>query len=175
MTDHPSASGLKAHTLGRIARAWADLWRLLDAIPLEDWDRPLGDGWPVKVHVAHLAAWEHSLLALLDGRDRAEALAVPADLWASHDVDAINRAIATAAASLTPAQARAALGDSHQALLARLNDLTDDDFRRPYAHFQADHVPPDDPGYQAPVLVWILGNTSQHYDEHLDWLRPGLA
>ena len=36
------------------------------------------DGWTVKDHLDHIAAWEKSLIALLDGSNRAAAMGISA-------------------------------------------------------------------------------------------------
>ena len=48
------------------------------------------DGWAVKDHLAHIAAWEQSLIGLLDGRNRLAAMGVPG---AREGTDAINAAV----------------------------------------------------------------------------------
>ena len=47
-----------AELLERVASSRAELERLVEAVPATDLDRPFGDGWSVKQHVAHIAAWE---------------------------------------------------------------------------------------------------------------------
>jgi len=50
-----------------IEKSWTGLNHLVESLG------PIGltmigpDGWAVKDHLVHVAAWEHSLLALLDG------------------------------------------------------------------------------------------------------------
>ena len=55
----------------------------------------------MKQHVAHIAAWEASLVALLRRQSRPAAMGVPDDIWAAHEIDAINASIANAAAPET--------------------------------------------------------------------------
>jgi hypothetical protein len=45
--------------------------------------------------------------------------------------------------------------------------MSDEDLKRPYSHFQ-----PDDPPYNpSPVWPWIVGNTFEHYAEHMEIIR----
>ena len=44
--------------------------------------------------------------------------------------------------------------------------LTDEDLAKPYSHYQP-HEPPFN---ERPVVLWVIGNTSDHYDEHITWL-----
>jgi hypothetical protein len=52
--------------------------------------------------------------------------------------------------------------ETHARVVGALARLTDDDLARPYSHFQ----PNDLPLNENPVIGWIAGNTSEHYDEH---------
>ena len=91
-----------AELLERIAAIRAELERLIAAVPSGEVDAALGDGWSVKQHVAHLAAWEDSLTALLERRSRPAAMGVPDDVWATHEAEdssAINAVIAMRAAT----------------------------------------------------------------------------
>ncbi|HMO97432.1 MAG TPA: ClbS/DfsB family four-helix bundle protein [Tepidiformaceae bacterium] len=155
--------------LRRIDSRWQKLQELLGALTPADWERPLGDGWPVKVHVAHLAAWERSALAILDGGSRPEAMGVPLDTWDRHDTDEINEHLAPSAGERSAGQARRDLDDSHKAIVARLNGMTRDQLLLPYSHYQPG--PPENP---RPVVGWVVGNTFGHYDEHIEWLEQGL-
>ena len=55
-------------------------------------------------------------------------------------------------------------------MLAAVSKLSDTDLLRPYSDF--DSTPPT---LEAPIEGWIHGNTFEHYDEHIGWLRAGLA
>lgn len=156
--------------LRRIESRWTKLQDLLGALTPGDWERPLGDGWPVKVHVEHLAAWERSALGILEKRSRAEAMNIPAELWEAHDTDAINQFMAERA-MLMPAEAcREDLERSHARLVTALGSLTEADLLLPYSHYQ-----PDAADVANPVVGWVVGNTFGHYDEHIEWLEQGLT
>jgi hypothetical protein len=121
------------------------------------------DGWTVKDHLAHVAAWEHSLLALLDGRDRAGAMGLDQPL---EEIDSINEAIRKLHASDTGDEALSYFRDSHAQLMAAIGKLDDADLEKPYSHYQ-----PSDPDEQRPVVGWVAGNTYEHYAEHIDWIN----
>ena len=53
-----------------IDKGWTELNGLVDSLGPNGLTITGSDGWAVKDHLIHIAAWEHSLLALLDGRDR---------------------------------------------------------------------------------------------------------
>jgi uncharacterized protein (TIGR03083 family) len=154
--------------LDRVQRGWAELEEVVGGLDTDALQAPVADGWTVKDHLSHLAAWEESLLALLEGRDRAEAMAAPG--MEDEGVDAINAVVWEQRRGDAPAEALARLRETHGRLVARLEALSDEDFSRPYSYFQ-----PDAADEQRPVTEWIAGNTWEHYEEHLDWLREPLG
>jgi uncharacterized damage-inducible protein DinB len=121
------------------------------------------DGWTVKDHLAHIAAWEHSLLALIQGHDREKAMGLPE---AVAGIDNVNEAVRKLHETDTPDEALGYFRDSHARLVAKLEKLTDADLQKPYSHYQ-----PDDPDEKRPVVGWVAGNTYEHYAEHIDWIN----
>ncbi len=61
-----------------IEAGWQELTALVESLGPAGLTLSGADGWAVKDHLVHIAAWEHSLLALLDGGDRRSAMGVPA-------------------------------------------------------------------------------------------------
>jgi hypothetical protein len=58
-----------------IETAWARLVELVNQVEeAGGLSRAGADGWTVKDHLVHVAAWEHSLLALIEGHDRERAM-----------------------------------------------------------------------------------------------------
>lgn len=157
--------------LHRIGERWRELQSILASLRPDDWERPLGDGWPVKVHVAHLADWEDSLLALLRGESRAAAMGITEDVWQQHNTDSVNRILAERALKMTPGQCGARLERSHARMVVALEGMTDAQLRLPYSHYQ----PLDGAHNAQPVVGWVIGNTYEHFDEHIGWLRAGLT
>ncbi len=128
------------------------------------------DEWAVKDHLVHIAAWEHSLLALLQGADRAAAMGVTD----GGDTDAINAAVWALHRDKTPEQALQYFHDTHARLTAELTKLSDADLRRAYNHYQPND-PQEGPAGERPVVEWVAGNTYEHYAEHLDWITQLIA
>lgn len=157
--------------LHRIGERWHELGSILASLQPGDWERPLGDGWPVKVHVAHLADWEESLLALLRGESRAAAMGIPEEAWERHDTDAVNEILAVRALGTPPVRCRERLEASHAQVVAALEGMTDAQLQLPYSHYQ----PADGAHNPRPVVGWVIGNTYEHFDEHIGWLKAGLS
>lgn len=158
----------KAELLRRIRESRAALERTVDRLSEAQLTTPGSDGWSVKDHLAHVAAWEESLLALLEGRDRNVAIGIDPTTSASSDsdVDAINAIVQRRSRERSLADVLATFHDSHARILTALDRLSDADLLRPYSHYQP-NVQPHDP---RPVIGWIDGNTWDHYDEHSTWI-----
>jgi uncharacterized protein (TIGR03083 family) len=150
----------------RIDRSWRELDDLASNVDDELLRAPVSDGWTVKDHLVHLAAWEESLLALLEGRDRAAAMGVPG--MEDAGTEAINAAVFDQHRDQAPDQALAGFRQTHRRLLDRLAQLSDEDLSRPYSDFQPGT------GEERPVGGWVAGNTFEHYAEHLSYIRPAL-
>ncbi len=122
------------------------------------------DGWAVTDHLAHVAAWENSLLGLIEGRDRLAAMGVQEPV--EENTDAVNAAVKKLHVDETPDQVLHYFRDTHAALMAALGKLSDADLKQPYSHFQ-----PGDPEEKRPVIGWVAGNTYEHYAEHIGWIN----
>jgi hypothetical protein len=153
----------KLQLMERIEGGWAELDRLQAALDDAANPEPAGGGWSLKDHLAHIAVWELSLVALLTGDDREAAVGVPAH---ATDTDSINAIIHERLRGLTAAEVRALLRGTRAQLRDALAPLTDADLVRPYSHYQ-----PHEEGENRPVIGWILGNTADHVAEHVDAMR----
>jgi hypothetical protein len=149
-----------------IKKGWSELTALVDSLGPAGLEKTGGGRWAVKDHLVHIAAWELSLLALLDGHDRKKAMGVPN---ASDETDDINEAVWLLHRHQTPEQVLAFFRGTHAALLKRLREMSDADLRRSYNHYQPND--PRDPGDDRPVVEWVAGNTYDHYAEHAGYIR----
>jgi uncharacterized protein (TIGR03083 family) len=148
----------------RIESSWNELTDLVAKLGPDALTRTAGDGWTVKDHLAHVGAWEHSLLGLIEGGDRLQAMGVHAPV--NEDTDAINEAVRQLHSSESAEQVMEYFRDSHSKLMAALAKLSDADLLKPYAHYQ-----PSAPDRQQPVSDWVAGNTWEHYAEHIGWIN----
>jgi hypothetical protein len=128
------------------------------------------NGWAVKDHLTHVAAWELSLVGLFEGSSRLEAMGLTADV--DRSTDAINAALVELHRSKTADEAVAYFRDTHARLMAILGKMTDSDLELPYSHYQP---AASDDVKDLPVVGWIAGNTYEHYAEHVGWLTGSSA
>jgi len=149
-----------------IERSWEELNSLVDSLGPAGLMVAGSDGWAVKDHLIHIAAWEHSLLALLESGDRHQAMGVGRDV---DETDAINAAVWAMHRDKTPEQALDYFHQTHALLLKQLRTMGDDDLRLPYNHYQPKE--PRDANDNRPALDWVAGNTYEHYAEHVAWIN----
>jgi hypothetical protein len=154
--------------LATIEHHWVALNLALDRL---DPNRIAGQvdeqGWTVQDHLAHLAAWEQSVEAMLDHRPRADGLGVSQELYDGGDIEAINAAIQRQHQGLPLSQALLFLRRAHQQLMAAVEPLSEAELRTSYAAF----YPPLGEGDDRPIMDIIYANTAEHFAEHLTWME----
>ncbi|MFL5762249.1 MAG: DinB family protein [Thermomicrobiales bacterium] len=136
----------------------------------EELTRPGPEGWSVKDHLAHLAAWERSGLALLAGENRAAAVGVSDELFNEADEDVSNEEVRKRDADRPLADVLAEFRQVRASTIAAVDALTDDDLHKPYSFYQ-----PTDPDNQTPVIQSLAGNSSEHDREHTEWIQEILT
>jgi hypothetical protein len=158
----------KAELMKEIDSTWPQLNAALDRLTNEQMTNIRdAEGWAVKDHLTHLAAWERSMVYLFQGKPRHEGLGVDERLYLEGSEDEINAAIQQRSKDLTPAEARNQLRDAHERLMALLEPMSDEDLLKPYSHFL-----PVEPGQDdgSPIFFRVYGNTAGHFKLHLDWI-----
>lgn len=148
-----------------IEKSWRELNALIDSLGPGRLAITGADGWAVKDHLVHIAAWEHSLLALLEGTDRRSAMGIGPE---ANETDAVNAAVWSLHRSKTPEQALEYFHQTHSLLMKRLAAMSDAELQLPYNHYQPND--PRDPGDDRPAIDWVAGNTYEHYAEHITWI-----
>jgi hypothetical protein len=161
------STNTKAELLASIEPAWIDLNRALDRLTdLQKTTIKDTQGWAVKDHLVHLAAWERSTVFFLQGQPRHIGLGIDQALYRDGSVDEVNAAIFQQHKEMPLNEAMEQLHNVHQQLLQLLQPLTEADLRKPYREFLA-----DEPGDERLAIDVIYGNTSEHYKEHLEWIE----
>src|SRR5262249_29579988 len=156
-----------AELLSLVDQAWAALEGAVARLePVQLTDRRDAAGWAVKDHLIHVAAWEDFLLARLTGQPTHEALGLHKDALAQ-DEDTQNAAILALPRPPPLAHRPGTPRATHRATRARLAALDDG----AVAGSVADIVPPSPERDERPAADWIAGNTWEHYNAHLSWIR----
>jgi hypothetical protein len=157
----------KAELLATIEPAWASLTTALDRLT-EKQKTTIQDaqGWTVKDHLIHLAAWERSVVFFLQGQPRHVGLGVDQALYEHGSIEDVNAAIFQQRKDLPLAEATAQFHQAHAQLMQLLQPLTDADLQRPYRHYL-----PDEPEDDRSAIDVIYDNTAGHFEEHLEWIE----
>jgi len=156
----------KEELLENMEQGWEDFNAYLDTLSPEQLTEPTdAAGWTAKDHVIHLAAWEDGVYALLVGLDRWEQMGVDRETWDTNDYDAINAVLHEYYYDLTPAEVLGSFKRTHQRLVKTIKGLHEDDLALPYNTYE--------PGSRQdhPVILTIVGNTYEHYEEHQPWIE----
>lgn len=153
----------------RLDDAWSLLQQRIDALG-DDALTGLGDraGWTAKDHLAHLAAWERSMVYLLQGKPRHEGLGVEEAVYLNGDDDTINAVIQSATKDLPLADVQALLRSTHEQLRSLVAGMSAADLQQPYSHFL-----PDEPGRDdgRPIIERVSANGDSHFAEHLSYIE----
>ena len=154
----------KSELLQLIDREWDALQSTIDGLNEDQLTRPTdAGGWTAKDHIAHLAAWENSMVFLLKGKARHDGLGISESVYLTGEVDAINDAIFQNVRGIPLADVQHRLADVHEQMLALLAKLSDGDLQLTYSDYL-----PDEPGREdgSPILNRVFGNTAHHFDLH---------
>lgn len=163
----------KDEFLPDLERAWAELNETLEGFSEEQMtQRTDAVGWTVKDHLAHLVSWEEGIIALLRRQPRWEAMRVTTALAETRlepiTEDELNQHMRDQMQALSLAEVGERLAAANDEVTALVESMEAEDLLKGYSHFA-----PDEPGEETgrPVLGWVVGNSSEHYREHLSWMR----
>ena len=164
MTDETQIS--KAELLANIEQGWNEFQAYLGSLTYEQVTLPTDPaGWTAKDHIAHLAAWEDSVNALLEKKSRREHMGIDdVEAWDNYDWDKVNAIIQQRYHDLPMREVATMFFGIHERLIAQVNALSDADLQRPYGEFQPDS------SLDTPVIHWLIIDTYEHYDEHKDYI-----
>jgi hypothetical protein len=156
--------------LRTIDKAWNGLNGAIAQLTEEQMTIPTDHaGWTVKDHLAHLAAWENSVLVILrDRKPQYEGLGVDKVTWDADDLDATNEVVRQANADAPLDEVRTHSETVHAQVVETISELTDEELRLPVDHWVAS-------GGDFPIVDKIAGNSSEHYREHREWMLAIVA
>jgi hypothetical protein len=155
--QHMSVDALKQ----QVEQAWDDLQQFYSGLTDEQLTVPTDPaGWTVKDHMVHLAVWETGLLGVLNGGTQNDRMNIDAAIWDEGEDDPINDVIQKRYQHLSLDEAKAYVQGVHNEVMAKLDTMTDQDIQRPTS-----------PRKSYPLYNQILGDTTNHYAEHIPWMQ----
>ena len=167
MTEEQWVPGNKSELMSAIGREW-DL--LMDVVAkLEQADKltiPDEGGWNPKDNLAHIAEWMNILMGYhLDRRPSHEVIGVSADVTKDWDMDVINPVLFERNKDRSVQDVLDGLKQTYGELVKKLESMSFDDLLKPRR---------DDDPEKRPVLLWVLGDTSEHFAEHRETIEKML-
>ncbi len=144
--------------LSEIEREWKELWRVVGRLTPEQMTLPDAGGWSPKDNLAHLAEWMKVLMGFhLDRKPSHEVLRLPAAVTKDWDMEVINPALYARNRERSVDDVVAEIKRTYSDLMQKLRSMPFEDLMLPR------HA--EDPEKQ-PVLLWVLGDTTEHFAEH---------
>ena len=165
MTDTPLPQS-KDELLAVIRREWQALMDVVSRLSPEQMATPDEGGWTPKDNLAHLAEWIKVLLGYhMDRRPAAEVLAMPVEVTEGWDMEKINPVLLERNRGRSTEDVLVELNQVYAELTARLESMSWEDLMQPRRE--------DDPE-KTPLLVWVLGDSSEHFEEHRRTIEKSL-
>jgi len=150
--------GNKKELMSVIEREWELLMEVADKLTEGQMVTPDAGGWSPKDNLAHLSEWMNILMGYhLDRRPSHEVLGVPEEVTKDWDFNVINPVLFERNRDRSSQDVLNGLKAMYTQLVAKLESMPFDDLMKPR------HA--DDPE-KRPVLLWVLGNTTEHFLEH---------
>jgi hypothetical protein len=124
-------------------------------------------GWNIRDHITHLAAWEKTNWMLLQGKPRYEGLIDDPALLYQKPIDEENAILREHWQHLSIQAARAEFGRIHHEFRTALQALKDADLSLPAGQLFP-QIAPDEP---RKVMDILQDNANGHIAEHLPWIQ----
>ena len=158
MTTEEWVPGSKAELIASIEREWKALMEVVAKLDFTQMTTPDEGGWSPKDNLAHLSEWMKALMGYhLDRRPRHEVLGVPEEVTKGWNMEIINPVLFERNRNRPMQDVLAELKSVYVELINKLEAMTFEELLKPR------HA--DDPE-KRPVLMWVLGDTSDHFAEH---------
>jgi hypothetical protein len=156
----------KPELMSTIEREWKLLMNVVEKLTDKQMTTPDEGGWSPKDNLAHLSEWMKALMGThLDRRPGHEVLGIPEDATKDWDMEIINPILLERNRNRSRQNIFAELKQVYEQLTAKLDSMTFEDMMKPYA--------PDDPE-KRPLVLWILGDTADHFAEHRETIEKAI-
>ena len=159
MSDEQWVPGSKSELMSAIEREWGLLMDV--AAKLEKANKmttPDEGGWSPKDNLAHLAEWMNVMMGYhMDRRPSHEVLGVSEEVTKGWDMEVINPVLFERNRDRPTTDVLDGLKQVYAKLIKKLEALSFEDLLKPR------HA--DDPE-KRPLLMWVLGDTTEHFEEH---------
>ena len=150
--------GNKTELMSVIKREWNLLMDVVSKLDEIQMTTPDAGGWSPKDNLAHIAEWMNSLIGYhMDNRPPEEVMGLTRDQTKDWDMEVINPVLFERNKDRSIDDVLSWLKSVYTDLIAKLDAMSFDELLTPR------HA--DDPE-KRPLLLWVIGNTSDHFAEH---------
>ena len=163
MADEEWVPGSKAELMSAIRREWKLLMDVAGRLDEQKMLTPDEGGWSPKDNLAHLSEWMNSLMGYhIDRRSPEEVMGLTPEQAEGWDMEIINPVLYERNKDRPIEDVLDELKLTYEKLLAKLDSMSFEDLLKPR------HA--DDPT-KRPLLMWVLGDTSEHFAEHREVIQ----
>ena len=150
--------GNKKDLMSAIEGEWKLLMGLVENLTDEQMTAPDSGGWSPKDNLAHLSEWMKVLMGYhMDRRPSHEVLGVSEEVTNGWDMEVINPVLLERNRGRSRKDVLKEVKAVYRQLYVKLDSMSFEDLLRPR------HA--DDPE-KRPFLLWVLGDTTEHFAEH---------
>ncbi len=166
MAEEEWIPGSKAELMSAIRREWKLLMDLVAKLDAQKMTAPDEGGWSPKDNLAHLSEWMNSLMGYhMDRRPPHEVMRITEEQASGWDMEVINPVLYERNKDRSTDDVLDELKQVYEKLVAKLDGMSFEDLMKPR------HA--DDPE-KRPLLMWVLGDTSEHFAEHRETIEKML-
>lgn len=164
MTDEQWMPENKEELLSAIEREWTLLVDLTDSLTDDQMTTPDEGGWSPKDNLAHLTEWMTILMGYhMDKRPYYHVIGVAELELPEWSVEAVNPVLFNRNRSRPRAEVMDHLKRVYTLLVEKLEET-------PFEELLA----PRHPDRPDPLLLWVLGDTIEHFAEHRQTIEKGI-
>jgi hypothetical protein len=150
--------GSKAELMSAIRREWKMLMDVVQKLDEQKMTATDEGGWSPKDNLAHLSEWMNSLMGYhIDKRPAEDVMRLTSEQTKDWDMEVINPVLFERNKNRSIQDVLDELKQTYEKLLAKLDAMSFEDLLQPR------HA--DDPE-KRPLLMWVLGDTTEHFAEH---------
>jgi len=148
----------KSELISVIAREWNLLMDVISKLDAEKMTTPDEGGWSPKDNLAHLTEWINVLMGYhMDHKPTHEVLGVSENVTQGWDMEIINPVLFERNKDRSTEDVMDELKRVYAELTSKLESISYEDLLIPR------HA--DDPE-KRPLILWVIGDTSDHFAEH---------
>lgn len=158
MADEEWIPGSKEELMSAIRREWKMLMAVVEKLDEQKMTTPDEGGWSPKDNLAHLTEWMNSMMGYhIDRRPSHEVMRMTEEQTRDWDMEVINPVLFERNKDRSIEDVMNELKQTYEKVLAKLDTMSYEDLMKPR------HA--NDPE-KRPLLLWVLGDTSEHFAEH---------